>query len=143
MKCTVIIDPACQEEILIRARTRSELVERLEALATQVPAELIGYRESEMAVLHPADIFCFTVDAHRVLALTDTGEWQVKLRLYALEERLGADFVRINQSCIVNIRQIQRFDSSLGGALRVTLKNGFRDYVSRRQLRAAKERMGL
>ena len=32
---------------------------------------------------------------------------------------------------------------TLGGSLTVVLKNGYRDYVSRRQLKAVKERMGL
>ena len=55
----------------------------------------------------------------------------------------GSDFVKLNQSCIVNIKKIECFDASLGGALKVTLKNGYRDYVSRRQLKAVKERLGL
>ena len=56
---------------------------------------------------------------------------------------LGTDFIKINQSCIANIRQIQRFDTSFSGTLRVIFKNGYTDYVSRRQLKAVKERLGL
>jgi DNA-binding LytR/AlgR family response regulator len=63
--------------------------------------------------------------------------------MYTVEEQLGGRFVKINQSCTVNVDKIERFDVSIGGALRVTLKNGFRDHVSRRQLKAVKERMGI
>ena len=52
-------------------------------------------------------------------------------------------FVRINQSCLGNVRRIARFDASIGGSLMVTFENGHRDYVSRRQLKTVKERMGM
>jgi acetyl esterase/lipase len=41
------------------------------------------------------------------------------------------------------IKHIKRFNTSVGGALTVTLQNGFRDYVSRRQLKSVKERLEL
>ena len=65
------------------------------------------------------------------------------LRLYQLEELLPSDFLKINQSCLVNIEKIKRFDSSIGASLRVMLDDGDRDYVSRRQLKTVKERLGL
>ena len=56
---------------------------------------------------------------------------------------LGDDYLKINQSCIVNIKAIKQFDVSLGGSLMISLKNGYRDYVSRRQVKAVKERIGF
>jgi len=72
-----------------------------------------------------------------------TKTFRLNHRLYQLEERLGTRFLKINQSCLANIQQIQRFDASLAGALLVIFKNGYRDYVSRRQLKTVKERMGF
>ena len=67
-----------------------------------------------------------------------------KKRLYKIEEMLeDDDFIKINQSCIVNIKMIESFDASIGGALMIKLKNGYRDYISRRQIKAVKERLGL
>ena len=143
MKCTVVIDPQCEEEVVIRVRAQSALTERIEELVKEASTELIGYKDRNMAVLHPEEILCCTVENGRVFALTASDRWLLKHRLYALEELLGPRFVRINQSCLVNTAQILRFDASLAGALRVTLKNGYRDYVSRRQLKTVKERMGL
>ena len=65
------------------------------------------------------------------------------MRLYQLEELLDASFVKINQSSIVNVKKIERFEASIGGALLVILQNGHRDYVSRRQVKAVKERIGF
>ena len=44
---------------------------------------------------------------------------------------------------LINIDKIKRFDASLSGFLLVTLKNGYSDYVSRRNLKNVKERLGL
>jgi DNA-binding LytR/AlgR family response regulator len=143
MKCTVIVDPNCEEEIVIRVRERNKLAERIEELVKESSPELIGYGEGKMVILKPEDICCCTVENGRVLARTQTDTLLLKQRLYMLEELLGSRFVRINQSCLVNTAQIRRFDASFAGALTVTLKNGYRDYVSRRQLKKVKERMGL
>ena len=56
---------------------------------------------------------------------------------------MSEDFLKINQSCIVSIDRIERFDVTPGGALTVIMKNGYKDYVSRRQMKAVKERLGI
>jgi len=38
---------------------------------------------------------------------------------------------------------IKKFDVSFGGALTVIFKNGYTDYVSRRQMKIVKERIGF
>lgn len=143
MKCTTVIDPNREEEILIYAHKRNALTDQIEALAQKSTAEIVGYNDKQIAPLQPSDVTCFTVEDGRVFALTRTARWQIRERLYALEERLGNDFVRINQSCIANIKEILRFDASIGGSLLVFFKNGHRDYVSRRQLKIVKERIGF
>ena len=143
MKCTVIIDPTAEEEILIRARERSALVNEIEALASDQTTDLIGYNDAEIAVLKPADVCCIFVEKRKVYAQTVSKKWLLKQRLYALERLTDAGFVKINQSCLINVKHIKRFNTSVGGALTVTLQNGFRDYVSRRQLKSVKERLEL
>ena len=56
---------------------------------------------------------------------------------------LDLNFVRINQSCIANINQIKKFSASFNGFLQVHFKNGYIDYVSRRELKNVKERVGI
>jgi DNA-binding LytR/AlgR family response regulator len=83
------------------------------------------------------------VEAGKVYAMTLNHKWQLKGRLYQVEELLPSSFVKINQSCLANIRKIQRFQSTIGGTLQVVFENGYVDYVSRRQLKTVKERLGL
>ena len=143
MKLKIIIDPAREEEVLICAHQKTPLVEAIEDLVQAAARELIGYREREAVPLDLAAVYCFTVEGDRVWARTAAGDYALKQRLYQLEDWLPPHFIKINQSCIANIRQIQRFDTALAGALRVVFRNGRTDYVSRRQLKHVKERLGL
>ena len=142
MKCTTVIDPSREEEVCIYAHERTPLIDELERLAGAA-ATLIGYREGSIATLSPAEICCVTTEQGRVFAHTAQQKWQLRTRLYALEAELGQGFIRINQSCLVNRTHIVRFETAIGGALRVLLTNGYRDYVSRRQLKTVKERIGF
>ena len=38
---------------------------------------------------------------------------------------------------------ISHFDLSLGGTMKVVFKSGYKDYVSRRQIKNIKERLGI
>ena len=143
MKCTLIITDEHEEEVVIYARERTKLTNDIEVLVCGSVPELIGYKENEVVKLNSDLISCFTVEGNKVYALTDSEKLQIKLRLYQLEEMLPDTFVKINQSCIANIRKIERFDTSVSGTLLIKFKNGYKDYVSRRQMKAVKERFGL
>ena len=143
MKCTLIITDEHEEEVVIYARERTKLTNDIEMLVCGSVPELIGYKENEVVKLTSDLISCFTVEGNKVYALTDSEKLQIKLRLYQLEEMLPDTFVKINQSCIANIRKIERFDTSVSGTLLIKFKNGYKDYVSRRQMKAVKERFGL
>ena len=143
MKCTLIITDEHEEEVVIYARERTKLTNDIEMLVCGSVPELIGYKENEVVKLNSDLISCFTVEGNKVYALTDSEKLQIKLRLNQLEEMLPDAFVKINQSCIANIRKIERFDTSVSGTLLIKFKNGYKDYVSRRQMKAVKERFGL
>lgn len=118
-------------------------MEEIEALCRETPEPLYGYAHGQVTVLNPGDICRFLVENNHIYGETPEGRYQLRERLYQLEERLGEDFVKINQSCIVNIRKIRRFDVSVAGVLKVVLENGGEDYVSRRNIKTIKERFGL
>ncbi len=142
MKCVITIDKEHEEEVLIFAHEKTQLVEDILNLINNENM-FTGYSEGEIHRLNLSEISCFTVEDNKVYALTDKDKLQIKHRLYQVEEKLSDDFVKINQSCIANIKKIKKFDSSVSGMLTVTFKNGYRDYVSRRNLKSVKERLGV
>ncbi len=143
MKCEVIINPEGEEKVVIYAKEHRAWIDRLQHLTETEEKPLLGYRDRETIPLDCNDILFITVENGKVTAVCEDGRWQLKERLYALESNLPLHFVKLNQSCLANIRKIQRFDSSLAGTLHVRFVNGDTDYVSRRQLKSVKERFGM
>lgn len=143
MKCTVIIGAREPEEVLVYTRERTRLVEKIQQLCADPAEPIYGFLDGQVSVLEPKEIYRFLTENNRIYGETEEGRFLIKARLYQLEECLGADFVRINQSCIVNIRKIRRFDVSVAGVLKVIFQNGAVDYVSRRNIKNIKERFGL
>ena len=112
-------------------------------LVNEYELQFIGFSSNGAQNLTANEIYCFTVENEKLYALTENGRLQIKNRLYRIEELLPESFIKVNQSCIVNLKAIKRFDASVSGALRLELKNGYTDYVSRRNLKKVKERVGL
>ena len=143
MKCTIFINDNHEEEVLIYAHKRTELTDAIEQLVAENGIELVGYNDREGVKINLSEVFLFSVENGRVYAVTENGRLYLRCRLYSLEETLPDNFVKINQSCIANIRKIRRFDTSITGTLLIKFSNGMSDYVSRRQLKNVKERLGL
>lgn len=143
MKCTLIIDKNKDEEIIIYAHDRTDLINRIEKLILEKSHDLIGYNEKSIINLSISDVYCFIVENNKIYAITENEKILIKKRLYEIERLLSNDFIKINQSCIINIKKIKRFDASFAGSLMVTLKNDYKDYISRRQLKTVKERIGF
>ncbi len=143
MKLQIVINPNRDEEIIIYAHEKSSLVCEIEELVKSYSVDLIGYTENETVKLNLNNIYCFFTEDNKVFALTENEKYRLKSRLYQIEESLSDNFVRINQSCIANIKKIDRFKATVGGSLTVVFKNGYVDFVSRRNLKNVKERLGL
>ena len=137
------VKSAAEERVVLHLREGNRIGEAIERLLADEACELIGYTGEEAVRLRAEDIVCFTSEGGRVYARDRERIYTVRLRLYRIESLLSEDFIRINQSCIANVRQIERFAVSFSGALQVRFWGGYRDYVSRRNLKAVKERFGL
>lgn len=143
MKCTVIIDKVRDEEILIYAHKKSEIIDEIERIAANAEAQLIGYLRGEIVKLDIRQIYCFSVEDGKLYAVCENQNYLIKARLYNVEQMLDKGFIKINQSSIANISKIKKFDASISGTLKVIFKNGYTDYVSRRNIKKVKERIGL
>lgn len=143
MKLTVNIDKSREEEIIVFAHEYSDLITAVSDAVNEHNFTIMGYADYSYRQLALAEVFCFISEDNKVFAITTNEKLDVKQRLYQLEERLPSHFVKINQSCIANIKQIKKFDVSVTGTMLIIFKNGYKDYVSRRQLKSVKERVGI
>ena len=83
------------------------------------------------------------VENEKTQVFTRDGQYDSGKRLYELEAALGSDFLRINKSTLVNLRQLDYVEPTLGGLMLLVLKNGCRDHISRKYLPAFKQYLGL
>ena len=142
MDFKLIIDKEHKEEVIVYAKAETQLVNSIKELVLS-ETQLVAFKGDEIIKISPNDVYCFTIEKNKLYAVMENEKLQIKKRLYQLEESLGNTFVKINQSSIANIKKIDRFSVSIGGALMVKFKNGYRDFVSRRQVKFVKERMGI
>ena len=143
MKCYTYIEDVEEEKILIYAKERTKLVDEIESLVNSSHIDLTGIYNEEIVKLNINDVSCFISENNKVFALVNDKKYQIRRRLYQIEELNLNTFIKLNQSCIANKRKIKKFESTIGGSIKVIFKNGYIDYISRRELKNVKERMGL
>jgi DNA-binding LytR/AlgR family response regulator len=143
MKCYTYINEDEEEKVLIYAHDRTRLVEDIEALVLSSEVDLTGNYDGEIIKIDINDVACFISENNKVFALIGDKKYQIKYRLYQIEELNLNIFIKINQSCLANKTKIKRFETTIGGALKVVFKNGYIDFISRRELKNVKNRMGL
>ena len=143
MKCNVTIDPTVDERVEVFAQERSELVEQIETLVKNSDMNLVGFKDDETVPLDITEIQRFFVEGGKVFAALEKEKYAVRYRIYQLEEMFGDAFLKINQSSLVQVSYIKKFVACWDGALKVELKNGDVDFVSRRQTQTVLRRMKI
>lgn len=146
MKVEIQIDSSYTEpRILIMTDSMSEEVQRLvRKLSEDSPQIISGIKDDKLEVLEEDTLIRMYASAGKVFAVTNSGEYVIRLRLYELEERLDKNkFVRISNSEIINLKKVKNFDLSFTGTICVKLSNGTVTYVSRRYVARIKQILGV
>ena len=143
MKFTVILNSEREDEVIVYAKEKNSLVKSIEDLVNGADNYFTVQNEKGIKRITEKEAYCFYIEDKKVYALTEKEKLLLKMRLYSIEEKLSEDFIKINQSTVINIKKIQRFDVSVTGTLKVIMKNGYTDYVARRRIKNVKERLGL
>lgn len=146
MQVELKIDSACVEPkvIIATASVTEEVNWILKRLSEEIPQVISGRKDEKIEVLDEAEIIRVYAQGGRVFAVTDKGEYVLRLRLYEAEERLDSRrFVRISNSEIINLKKVSCFDLSFTGTICVKLSNHTMSYVSRRYVSKIKKMLGI
>lgn len=146
MQVEVKIDSSCNEpKIMILTASMTEEVNHIiQKLSEQAPYIISGSRDGRITVLDPNDLFRIYAGNSKVFAVTEQGEYTLRLRLYEAEGRLNPQqFVRISNSEIINLKKVKHFDLSFTGTICVELENHTTSYVSRRYVSQIKKILGI
>lgn len=156
MKITIIdLKQGEEEEAIIKCNSVTpkllELINELK-LQGEEDSQRSGQTVQKLKVLSngdihlvaPADIYYFEYVDQKVFAYGKTKVYEIKSKLYELEEQLAkTDFIRVSKSCILNLNKIGSLAPSLGGRFEARLKNGEKVIISRQYVNSLKEVLGL
>lgn len=148
MKLNIKIDTSIEEpEAIITTPKMTEEISKIADFIEKmndVTTVISGIKDDRVELLEPASIVRIYAEEGKVLARTENGLYQIRLRLYELEERLDSSiFVRISNSEIVNLKKVKSLDLSFVGTICMELSNGEVSYVSRRYVSKIKKILGL
>jgi DNA-binding LytR/AlgR family response regulator len=146
MQIEIKIDENCKEPkiIILTDRMTDEINDIFKKLSENVPQMLTGFCGDTVKVLDQSQISRIYAAAGKIYAVTESGEYLLRLRLYELEDRLDkSSFVRISNSEIINLKKVKGFDLSFAGTICVNLLDGTVTYVSRRYVAKIKQILGI
>ena len=99
--------------------------------------------EDNLVVLQPEEIYMVRVEAGDTILFGKCSKYRSRKRLYELEKQLGNQFMQISKSTLVNLSYLESIEAGFNGTLLLKLKNGCKDYVSRKYLPEFKKYLGL
>ena len=90
--------------IILTAAMTDEISGIAKRLSEDTLRIIPGCKNEKIELLEQDDLIRIYANAGKVFAVTDRGEYVLRLRLYELENRLNSDrFIRISNSEIINL----------------------------------------
>ena len=144
MNIRIELDDGLDEiEVVIRAGQLSAELEQIQQALCQVNRpQLIFYKGNSEYFLDLADILFFETDGSRVFGHSRDNAYEVKLKLYELEDCLPPHFCRISKYSIVNTRSIYSLEKSFSGTSTIRFYDTVKQiHVSRHYYQLLKEKL--
>lgn len=143
MKLEVDLSAAYTEPyVVIHTNELTEDIKKLSAYIQNLEQMIAVYDNENIIILQPEEIYMITSKGRSVDIYCRENQYSSKKCLYEFEGMLKNGFMRISKTTIVNLRQIKRVEPSFSGML-VVLRNGKKDYISRKYLAEFKKYLGL
>lgn len=144
MKINIQIDDSLDEcEVVIRTPELNNEVEQIQKALSGFNSgkgEIIFLKDDTEYYFGVDKILFFETDANRVMAHTATDCFEVRRKLYELEEMLPAYFLRVSKSTILNTRKVFGLTKNVTASSKVDFAGSKKSvYVSRNFYKPLKE----
>ena len=145
MKITILdLNPGEEEEIIVKCNEVNDDLQKLLNQLKQGNGKIAAYQNGDIFFLEPEQIYYFESVDQKVFAYGKTNVYEVKSKLYELEEQLqGREFMRASKSTILNLNKISRLTPAFSGRFEALLQNGEKAIISRQYVSVLKERLGI
>ena len=146
MKVLVEIDDnLIEDEIVIKCKNLTDEISAVQKAIKNALApstRIVFERDDKEYYLSLNEILFFETDEGHLNPHTKDSMYEVKRRLYELEEELPGYFVRVSKSSILNVHHILSISKNLAGASEVEfIGTPKRMYVSRNYYKMLQERL--
>ncbi len=109
----------------------------------QKKSPITAQLQDKIAILQPKDIYMIRVENGDTVIYGASDKYYSRKRLYELSNQLGKQFMQISKSTLVNLAYLDNIEAGFSGSLLLNLKNGCKDYVSRKYLPNFKKYLGI
>ncbi len=137
MKVSIDISPEHKEPFAVihADRMTDEITRASELLsASEKPSPITAQFGEKTVVLHPSEIYMIRVEEGETVIYGETEKYFSRKRLYEMLEQSGRKFMQISKTTVVNLSYLDSIEPGFGCTLLLKLKNGSKDYVSRKYL---------
>lgn len=141
MKIEVNVDTSL-DDILVKINTphMSDEINNIIRKLSEKSIVLTGIKDEKTYLIDENRIQVIYSENKKVYASTEDMNFKLNYRLYELENILDkTKFIRVSNSAIINIYQVDNFEATINGTVTIHLKNGMKEYISRRYLKKVKE----
>ncbi|MBC8535499.1 LytTR family DNA-binding domain-containing protein [Feifania hominis] len=128
---------------VVYANALTPEIKRTVSVLQQQESVVTALDEREnIIILKQEELYMVRVEQAKTVVYCREGRYHTKKRLYEFVAPLN-DFVQISKSAWINTNQLERVEPSFNGLMRIWLKNGLGEYISRKYLPAFKRTLGL
>ena len=126
-----------------------ELTPEIAALAREIAAfgngrnVIIGNLDERMVIIEPEKIVLIRVESEKVYVVTEDETYRVGKRMYELLEVLGKEFMQVSKSAAINLSYLESVEPSFNGIMLLHMKNGEKEYISRKYVPGLRKYLGI
>ena len=145
MKVNIDISSEYKEPyaVIYTDKVTDEIQRIVDAISTSETPITALQNEEDIVVLQPKDIFMVRVENGDTVIYGARQQYRSRKRLYELSAQLGKQFMQISKTTLINLSYMDSIEPGFSGTLLLKLKNGSKDYVSRKYLPEFKKYLGL
>ena len=145
MKVSIDISAEYKEPFAVihTDKVTAEIQRAVDMLGTNETPVTAFRNEEDIVVLKPDEVYMVRVEDGDTIIYGAKSRYRSRRRLYELSEQLGSKFMQISKTTLVNLSYMDSIEPGFSGTLLLKLKNGSKDYVSRKYLPEFKKYLGL
>ena len=146
MKVDISISPEIEEPFVVihTKEMNSEIADLAKDISEYTSGgKIIGNADDRMIVLEAESIRVIRVEDEKVYVVSEGITYRVGKRMYELLEMLGKDFMQVSKSASINLKYLKSVEPYFNGVMVLHLKDGEKEYISRKYVPMLKKYLGI